>query len=248
MAIGHKPRDRRMYRSTRARSAASTIQRAYRKYSSGKTVQRGKPKMYASAPFPLGNCLRTKLKYSEVINVAPATYFLNTNFNINNAYDPNATSGTNKRPLGWTEVATFYSNYRCYGVKYKVRFINTYTAPLMGSVIALNATSAYSTPDEISAAAGARSKLLTPAASQDRPQIIKGYVGANQVLGISKGQYEDATFDGTTDGATTPESAGYLDIVVAAVTGTPNITANVLVELTYYLKFWERKNLALSAA
>lgn len=250
-------RDR--YLSPHQRAAANVIGRmakrtnARRAYKASFNVVKGAPygkRRYKtgknSSPFPLGQHFSTCLKSAFNYTVNPTATYYNHTFRLNSMFDFDlTTAGTNAQPLGFDELSQFFYEYQVYAIKVKCRWISTVDTPvLIGWHTSNTSSTAYSTIDEIQAAPGMSTKVVTKSSTQDKVAAIKRYSKIHSVLGISKTSYDDVSY--LADVGNNPTELAYGQFTVAALDGTTNITGQLLVAVKFYCKFTKRKQLALS--
>ncbi len=191
------------------------------------------------APSAIGDSTFVKLKYVTGQNLTAAGN-VDRVYRGNGAFDPDQ-SGAGMQPYGWDEWAAFYTKYICYGSSIKVMGKSTVNLlTVLGVVPKLNTTSEGFT--ELVGEPYGKFTMINSNAAGNTTKI-KHFMTTRKMFGLDKNQVGNADYTGTV-ATGTPASEFYWHVIVddaTGSTGTTNVT--VLVEITYYIKFFERTDL-----
>lgn len=178
-----------------------------------------------------------KLRYSNAIVRTPGASTDSYKFAANSAYDPNVTGGASQ-PSGFDQYALLYSHYQVMGSKIYIKFINdvTNTVQVMGVVYPSSSVTTLSYIDAASQAYAKR--FLLGLATGGRNQAnIKAYMSVKKFIGRETASVNYAAAVGSN-----PSNLLYWQIRASDTAGATNIIYTMLVDITYYIKFWNRTN------
>lgn len=198
---------------------------------------------------PFGRSYTTKCKFTARLPVlAGVNAYETMSLSANNMFDPAGTEGT-KQPVGFDELAGIYQQYRVYGCKLKAQFVNTSTTiPVTAGVKVdtLSAAVAYSTIDEMMAAPGMMWKQAPPSGTGP-PPVIKRYIPISSAFGVKPSVVQnDDLFAALVSAA--PDHQVQINLTTISTDESSVPTGTWLCELTYFCRFFDPKQLALSAA
>lgn len=225
--------------------------------------RRRKPKVYVSGPYSSRYTRKTtglsavtvggpdiipdsyscKLKYTEILNLSPGLYYYQYQFSGNGIFDPNVTS-TGTQPTGRDQLAALYQKYVVTGSRMKLLFTNTVSS---ASVI----VSSIPTTSAIAIAANDINMNLRNPYSKNK---VAGTSGGSNRITVSNymttkkifGEKSIAEDDYEADVGAQPTNQWYWTWNAATGDLGTSITGNMIVEITYYVKFFKRITLSNS--
>lgn len=182
--------------------------------------------------------LKTRLRYSEQINLSSATIQTQT-FALNGAYDPNIT-GVGHQPNGFDQFMNFYLEYEVKASKLIMLCSNNSIVEY--TIVAYPGTD--STAVSSSAAASeqpySRQRIIADHRGNNR-LTFSNYMGVRKLEGRTTAS---VNFVGTA--SSNPAATRYWHIVAEPQDNTETLNAYLRVQIIYYIKFFKRKNLGLS--
>lgn len=184
------------------------------------------------------NRIRTKLKYITGLQLTSTATAANYVYRGNSCFDPDFT-GTGSQPGGFDELAAIYSKYRVISSSIKLLARNATdgsTEPVMGYIIPRpNADTEASYTDTLVEPYVKRA--LLPNIAGGYMKTISNYATTRKILG------RDAkTFDSAALVTANPSLQWFWTVSADAVLGGVDMNVQGVVELTYYVEFYERKN------
>lgn len=166
-------------------------------------------------------------------------------FRLNSIHDPDAT-GTGKRPLTHNQWQSFYKNYRVYGAKFHVDFINTSTTEQVDVFVVPKSVTDVTTVSDLLMEKGlVKKSLLGIEGSGQAIRAIKGYYSNAKILGYTKKQYgtEKATSATMTSNAA---EQTYLHVYSQCIDQATSVSVRIRVNITYYVCLFDRVQLSQS--
>lgn len=218
----------------------------YRKKGKGKGKRRyNRKKKYNKATFTrmkspgFSDSMFVRLKYSEDIHIndgvsASKLY----TYRGNSLFDPNLT-GVGHQPMYFDQYALIYEKYRVMGAKISIRAING-TSSVAQYLILEAGTDQNLSNNVTRLLEQSRSSIsrIVPAYSQS-PTYIKRYTSTRKACGLTKSQIYDADFGADTTGS--PQQLWYFNIIAAAIDSLSPADLYLMVSITYYCQFYDRK-------
>lgn len=189
-----------------------------------------------------------KLKFTDVLSISIAsgiwTYYT---WRGNSVYDPNYT-GTGAQPLGFDQWAAFYTRYRVHGSKIRVRTSPTTTSTATAqthAIVVAPATSAITLPTaplDMLAQPYATTKVTVLQNALMKENWITKYMSSAKILGVRKTAIKDEIdFSSLTNN--NPSQQWYWNMFIGPLDNSSTTTALQLIELTYYVEFFDRQTL-----
>lgn len=202
-----------------------------------------------------------QLKYRQNISLNPTTDALGAGgsntwaFSFNSMFDPDHT-GTGNQPMYYDNYASLYGRYKVSFAKIKVTVVNhsVNTATWNGTTVVTTPNQSYKLAivrdtNEAEIASGSMDALLMQNAANCKwryvaPQLngklptLSLKCAPHKTAGVS---YDDDTISSATNGIPSRNVKGVIAITSAdGQTDPPSV--NLAVELTYYVKFFDRVN------
>lgn len=183
----------------------------------------------------------TKLKYVSQTSLNPtASFAAHHFFSANNIYDPDFT-GTGHQPLGYDQYAALYEQYHVRQAYAKVTFMSADNDGSGNKNAVMCTLSLKNDPNEV----------RTHNAIMEDPDSTTGVLHGDGpgTLVITKFYSEKNMFPNDkrhnthSDINTGPPEQTYFEVVTKGNFGNDAETINVLVEITYMVEFYERKDL-----
>lgn len=193
-------------------------------------------------PYPFGRAFFVTLKCSSQITVAPALHYHNVIAMINSANDPLQGFG-NDVYLGHNTFATIYDTYKIFNIRAKVNWISTTAVPTTFALIpGPTNVLAYSVNIQAASASGGISKLTLGSGAVNRVQKLTISRKVRNVIGISKGAYEDDSLY-SSDVNNNPTEGAYLSICVISLDETTAVTGTFLIEFEADVLYFNPKKI-----
>ncbi len=149
----------------------------------------------------------------------------------------------NQQPMGYDEMRNIYNRSNVNAAKIKLSFHSQETTgPYMLCLVPLATDEVFNTtPDAVSLDSimqqpNALTQVLGETTSNTSDKIFEQYVSMKKLIGRN---VFDTSY-GAVSGASTSKPARW-NLVVANMEGTNSLHYNLLVEITFYVKWWERK-------
>lgn len=151
-------------------------------------------------------------------------------------------NGSNFRPNGYDQIKNIYGQYKVYACKYRVKFFNPQIAGIYGGVRAirdggtnnLELTSLTSAPMQMN------TKSNTIPVTGDQSLMYEGYWPIHQVEGLTHLEHKADLDNYNAVIVANPNKMPRLQIAVANSANTTNYAVNYSVELTFYVKLYDR--------
>lgn len=191
-------------------------------------------------PFGVADQSLVALKYSQQISLTSVAGALATHiFSGNSCFDPDVT-GTGHQPYWFDQWAAFYADYTTLGSRVKITPCDQQPTA-QGKVITL-------VPSDGKAAFGSSNtdliieqpyaKTMVYQASSNLPQMTS-YMSTGKIYGLRKDRVNtDSIFIAST--GSSPTGEWYWHIGMNPMASTTNVSVELLVEITYYVKFSSR--------
>lgn len=198
------------------------------------------------APSGIGDQVFVKLHYSDVVSLeALAGAFAQINYRANSAFDPEAAVGGNQ-PLGYDQWETFFMRYQVIGCAINLQCImNASLSPPSHATVAIVPTDTTVTLNSMEQAVEfpyARSKIQS--AFSNRPTFLKAYLSTARKLGYAKGISQEPSLSALT--TTNPSEQWFWNICLQALDNASDVKIQCRVKLTYYIRFFDRRDLQRS--
>ena len=194
-------------------------------------------------PSVIGDSTLVKLRYTGVFALASAGGVVdNRVFRGNSIFDPDQALGGGQ-PMGFDEWKSFYQRYQVTASSMKIA-VTTFpgASAQVGAILYVVPT------DSATAISGilqplelpySKYKVISPI--QSTPVYINNYISTKVKFGYTKGiEQED---DLSASVSTNPIEQFYWNMGLGSLDGTNALTVNALVTLTYYVRFFDRKDL-----
>lgn len=190
-----------------------------------------------------------KLRYVDntaQLNWLAGAYVTSSEYLLNSAYDPRYDSGPNQiAPQYYLNYANQYNFYRVYGVKIKTTIWNNNDDPVRLHHIISNSEIFSSFGTSIDPRVLAENKWvftqeLAGQTSQVKPVTFKKYIPLYKVAGVSKTAYSIDDMFGSLI-STNPANGIYYAVYCKGLNTATSGTLWCTVQLTYYMKFYDKK-------
>lgn len=198
----------------------------------------GKPTYMRASPLVFPDMAYTKLKFIENFNFSSPGQ--SRDYRGNGPFDPRVASG-GQFPIAYLNWANIYNKVLCFGSKIRVMAINNTTTPGAAncqiSLVPIN--SGYTgalTALEVACQPYSRTRYIT-VQNGAGPTILKSYMSTKKFFGI-KGELDLTDYSSVT--STTPTNQFYWRVQCDPVDGLTNPDCWFQVQITYYLRFFER--------
>lgn len=184
------------------------------------------------------NKIRTKLKYITGLQLTSTATAANYVYRGNSCFDPDFT-GVGSQPGGFDELAAIYSKYRV--ISSSIKFLarsgtSDTTQPVMGYIIPRPNADTEATYTDTLVEPYVKRALL-PNLNAGYMKTISNYATTRKILG------RDAkTFDSAASVTANPSLQWFWTVSADAVLGGMDMDVQGVIELTYYVEFYERKN------
>ncbi len=216
--------------------------RAYKKRAVRRYKKR-KPHMTRMSWRKMGNIspdtLYTKLKYTAT-NTSSATAAFAYIYSLNSAFDPDVT-GIGGQPLGFDQYSTLYNKYQVMGSKISVKMINDSTTV---SILAALYPSTSSSP--VTYSEGAEQKYsqwryINNSHGANNMKTMSKYLSVRKLIGRNTNSQNFTALS-----SANPASRQYWIITGRSLDGIAAATAYFFVDITYYIKWFDRTALTAS--
>lgn len=198
-----------------------------------------KPDSAGVNPGPVSDQQVTKMRYaqSDALN---GNIVNSTVFRMNSIFDPYS-SGVGHQPYGHDQWNNFYGNYEVYACGIKVHFANNTTQPVQCTLLPSNNSSVSSGNTLSVEKPYSKTVVCGGGTSGDNKTSLSHFMTVAKALG-TKGRQTDRS---AAFGAN-PAEQSFWHILVANMDGTNLSDVDILVELTYYVRMYDRLPLAES--
>lgn len=162
----------------------------------------------------------------------------------NSVNDPEFSAGGHQ-PLGHDQWCAFYDKYLVMGSSIKVLIANTSnTDHIKVALLPKDESTVVSSWDTLAERPYAKIRYGTPNNGSHSTPRLSGYMSTKKILGLKDLSTQDDEYAAACN--TDPSRPWYWHIYFQALNNTTAIILNVNVEMTYYVKFFDRKPLAQS--
>lgn len=183
-----------------------------------------------------------RLKYCDTIALSSATTYATRAFRGNGLYDPDYAVGGHQ-PLYFDQYCEIYQKYRVFGSLIKLNIVNMSQTSSVYFIVEPNSVlSSFSSVSAILEQNRSRQTMVI-SPNQLFPRRFKHYASTRKVCGLSKAQIDDQ-WSGTS--GADPNEQWYWNLMVASIDGASIPNVNCTVEITYYVEFYDRKQIAQS--
>lgn len=216
--------------------------RRYRK-KKRRRKKKGSPKsIILRGPSVVPDQIMLKMKYRDLVNLnSPQGVYTYRNYRGNSIFDPDQQS-IGKQPLGRDQWDPFYQRYQVMASKCVVRFaqskvnganLNCCLTPTDGVGVLLDIVTQMEQPYS-------KSKLLCYDATA--PKVLSSYMTTKKKFGYSKGITQNDQLSALN--GNNPAEQWYWVVGVAGTGGQMSVDLNI--EITYYVRLFDRKELPRS--
>lgn len=229
-----------------ASSAYSSEEKDPRESAAIKTVVSGTAIMLKELICP--PCVRTRVKFSQRVQIASTTGALGTYLYRANGLDDPDVTGAGAQPEGFDEWMAMYDRYRVVSSKIKITGASQGTtnnsASFLMVIVPSGSATAYATLADAESAPFAARKMYVFGGP---PLVISKSISTATLTGNSVGAIlAEQAFSGLF--STQPTEQTYWHVYVQAMDAASTVTTNVYVEIEYVADFFDRNNFALSVS
>ncbi len=161
----------------------------------------------------------------------------------NSCFDPSFT-GVGHQPLGFDEWGTFYNNYIVYGCGWVASMLGDGSNVMNAAIVTKPSSTAITDFDTIKERPYSNYAMLGLQGSSNHIRRLSGYQSTKKMYGLKElSNSEDVYGAGMT---ANPSFQWFIHLYVQHIDRITAVTANVEATFTYYVKFFNRKNLAQS--
>lgn len=187
--------------------------------------------------------LYLKLKFTELRVVGPAQVN-SIVFRGNDIYSPYDGAGGNlHQPYLSDQFARLYNRFTVYASKIKLTSSCDQSLDHRVVLRPTNSNSAVSDWDLSVERPYSKYKVITA----EKPATIKHFMKSKTIIGVNDIDDDDYAGGLSSLGpASSPNTKWYWTVATSPMDGTNQVTTNLLFEITYYVKFWQRVNQASS--
>lgn len=219
--------------------------RTYKKGMNKKKYKKMKRKSKAvkinTGPDIVADRLITRLKYVKQISITcPVGAMSGQIWGGNDIYDPDQSGAGGHSVTGLSIYKKFYRRYKVYGSKCKVQVLTAGDAsPYHMSLVPQTTNTAQGELEYCMMNTYAKNRIFS--INNPYPASISHYMGTEKILGLNKKAVEidDVNSALVTTG---PSRPWYWYLYVQPANQTSTSTLLVLVEITYYVEFFDRIN------
>lgn len=220
-----------------------------KKGNKGYKSKKGKGKYKPSASIVRGisgfpDVMMTKMKYVSFDTQSSGVGSIDVyTFRGNSVQDPDYTGGGHQ-PNSFDQYATIYNKYKVMGCKLTIDATNN--TDTVGTVVGIQASNSpsfgYTGYPEPIEQQRCKSTILTGKEGQGNRIRLSKYYSSKAILGKKNINDEDYGAEVTTN----PTDEWYWHVFSQALNQSSSWQVSIMVQLTYYVKFYDRKNLAAS--
>lgn len=179
------------------------------------------------------DAMYVKLVYSQVTQKTPAGPTTNHVFRGNSAFDPDFT-GIGGQPNSFDQYATLYRDYQVLGSAIKVKMVNN-SANALGFVIYPSLSTTAVGYDDGIGNSYSKYKICGQNTAYSIA-TVSNFIRTKKLIGRNTNSVNYAALI-----SANPASQWYWIIDMRSMDGASVIDATLQAELTYYVKFWNRK-------
>lgn len=198
-----------------------------------------KLKLRTVSCFP--DAMYVKLRYCQKVLYENLTAENTQKWTIGNPFQPDPDQPGTAQPTGWDQWSNFYFKYICFGSKVRATMQNYSTVPI--NYVLFPSVENPATDITISDARVlpyARFVIVGAADGGHDLKRTKHYMTMKKIEGNSFA-YLDTTYTAQTDAS--PSVNRFWLLVLDAQDSADTYSANLFMEITYYVKFYLRKNI-----
>lgn len=206
--------------------------------------RRYKRKYIAKIPTgsPVPNRMFTTMKYIQILTLGGTSLpYAQNQYRANDIYDPDYT-GTGNYPLGYEQFLPLFSRYRVHSSRITVKPEITSSQEANNFVIGVypsNEAQNVGSADLRENLARPYNKYITTVRT-DNATMIRSYMKTSTIVGVSKAAVRlDDSFSAAIDAH--PNNPWFWTIYIGNLTQTGNTGMNAIVEIKYYVEFYDRK-------
>lgn len=184
-----------------------------------------------------------KMRYVDTFTFATGATGLVTNiFRAGSIFDPDV-SGVGHQPLAHDQWAAFYAKYRVLSASIKATFSQVQaTQACMVGVSLLENSTPLTTGINYAEQPGTDVRMISPITGMNRTSITKKIINGNFDGDISA--YVDTVF--TAQFGANPTEDNFMHVFVANTAGGASVDCDVMVEIEYTVRIFQRLELAQS--
>lgn len=211
----------------------------------GRKFHRGPARVNQGSLATGPDSVKVKLVYFEAIEMdgLGSVGFWDYAFRLNSVYDPNFTA-TGHQPAGFDEWSALYSKYRVWGGSFKVHVANK--DPLESLHFLAVPRSVNTTDSGLSSYAEEPRAHYMLAAARGSPTVsMSGTFSNPEILGVTRGEYEDQDYAALT--SANPTTLTWLNL--HAQMSSSEVATQVsecVIEIHYDVEFFSRNELDVS--
>lgn len=193
---------------------------------------------------PVPDRMFTTMRYIHILTLGGTSIpYAQQQYRANDIYDPDYT-GTGNFPLGYDQFLPLFSRYRVHSSKIVIKPEITSTQEANNYVIGVYPSNeAQGVGSAILRDNLARSynKYMTTVRT-DNSSMIKSYMKTSKLLGVSKAAVRlDDSFSAQMNAH--PANPWFWTVYIGNLTQSGNTGMNAVVEIKYYVEFYDRKML-----
>ncbi len=183
-----------------------------------------------------------KLRYPQILTVSTGVLFFNS-FRGNGPFDPDSTGG-GQQPGGFDQWASLYSRYRVTSCSIELQIVNE--SPTV-TCVTLFPTLTNATPSNYQNATVIpyKRQVLVAGSGGRNTSYIKSYMSTAKITGLTEAAIL-AEDDFQSPTGTLPLQEWFWGIFVNQLDATTALDLLMTVNLTYYIRFEDRIQLAIS--
>lgn len=194
-------------------------------------------------PTAITDSMLVKLKYSQAVDLTSGANPGSHVFNMNSIFDPNFT-GVGHQPLGYDEWSNFYAQYCVYGASWNVRIVGDGNAACLAGVLVKPNSTLLNNFDTIRERPYSQDAICGLQGSNKHIQCFKGFMSTKRIFGLKTLTVADDQYIASF--GANPSNSWYLHLYAQHIDRSTAASSKAEVELTYYVKLFNRKNLLQS--
>lgn len=184
-----------------------------------------------------------KLKYTEYLDISGTSTAAPIQIGYQNSIFAPKVGGGGHQPLGRDQIADLYKRYQIMGMKYKVTLKNEKAESLVFNVHNFHdSLVALSDTEQMSEIGNHKNAVLGDATTGNSIKSLQGYVDLVRLSGQPRFAYMGNYRYQADVGGSPPEAMGIVFTYQTMETpGSSTVLFKAFVEITYYIRFLERK-------
>ncbi len=186
-------------------------------------------------PTFMPDTIMNKHVFSQLFSVTGAGATAESQFSINNIFNV-LVGGSAVQPMGFDQMTPMYERWQVFASKIDLTIINAETDGLHVLVFPFADTSAGFSSEQANSMQRARQVVLSGALGGTNVKTIRHFVKMKDIVGR---QVFDINYTGSDVAA--PSKVSLWTLYFETMTGV-GITAQIRIKITYYVKWFERKN------